>query len=107
MGYQFTKKLKSDFESVITRLTEALNREGFVVLKSFDLKESLKLKMNVDFRKYRILGACNPHFEHEALLTGNSTGTMLPCDVIVQEQEPGSITNFGGGFCCLRHGFSK
>ena len=91
MGYQFTKKLKSDFESAIKKLTEALNKEGFVVLKSFDLKETLKSKMNVDFRNYKILGACNPHFEHKALLAENTIGTMLPCDVIVQEQEPGNI----------------
>lgn len=91
MSYQFTKKLKSDFETAIIKVTEALNSEGFVILKSFDLKESLKSKMNVDFRQYKVLGACNPHFEHQALIAENSIGTMLPCDVIVQEQEPGSI----------------
>ena len=91
MGYQFTKKLQSDFDSAITKVTAALKKEGFVVLKSFDLKEALKSKMNVDFRKYKILGACNPHFEHQALLEENNVGTMLPCDVIVQEQKPGSV----------------
>lgn len=91
MGYQFTKKLQGDFESAITKVTAALKKEGFVVLKSFDLKEMLKSKMNVDFRKYKVLGACNPQFEHQALLAENSIGTMLPCDVIVQEYTPGNI----------------
>ncbi len=91
MGYQFTKKLHSDFESAIAKVTAALNKEGFVILKSFDLKETLKSKMNVDFRKYRILGACNPQFELQALSAENNIGTMLPCDVIIQEHKPGSI----------------
>lgn len=91
MGYRFTKKLKGDFDSAIMKVTAALKKEGFVVLKSFDLKETLKSKMNVDFRKYKVLGACNPQFEYQALLAENSIGTMLPCDVIVQEYTPGNI----------------
>ena len=91
MGYQFTKKLQGDFETALTKVTAALKKEGFVVLKSFDLKEALKSKMSVDFKKYKILGACNPQLEHQALLAENNIGTMLPCDVIVQEYTPGNI----------------
>ena len=85
------KKLQGDFETALTKVTAALKKEGFVVLKSFDLKETLKSKMNVDCRKYKVPGACNPYFKHQALLAENSIGVMLPCDVIVQEYTPGNI----------------
>ncbi len=87
MGYYFSKTVKTTFEDAVTRVTEELKKEGFGVLTSIDVKETLKKKINVDFRNYRILGACNPHFAYQALQAEDKIGTMLPCSVIVQEIE--------------------
>ena len=75
----------------ITRVTEELKKEGFGVLTEIDVKATLKKKLDVDFRNYRILGACNPPFAHQALLAEDKIGTMLPCNVIVQELAPGTV----------------
>ena len=91
MDYYFSKTVSSNFEAVIAKLTEELKTEGFGVLTEIDLKETLKKKLNVDFKPYRILGACNPHFAYQALKAEDKIGTMLPCNVIVQELESGKV----------------
>lgn len=85
MSYYFTKKLNVDFDTAIDRVVEELQKEGFGVLTQIDVKETLKKKIDVDFRKYKILGACNPVFAHKALSAEPHIGTMLPCNIIVQE----------------------
>lgn len=91
MSYYFSKILAVDFNKAIDKVTEALKGEGFGVLTEIDVKETLKKKLDVDFRKYKILGACNPHFAHQALLAESRIGTMLPCNVIVQETSDGNV----------------
>lgn len=91
MKYYFSKKIKSSFDEAIAHTTETLKKEGFGVLTDIDVKATLKKKLDVDFRNYRILGACNPPFAHQALLAEDKIGTMLPCNVIVQEVEDGLI----------------
>jgi uncharacterized protein (DUF302 family) len=89
MSYYFAKSTAYSFDDAITRVTEALKQEGFGVLTEIDVKETLKKKLNVDFRRYKILGACNPPFAHQALQAEEYIGTMLPCNVIVQEKNNG------------------
>lgn len=91
MAYYFNKIVDLSFDDAIAKVTEELKKEGFGVLTEIDVKEALKKKLNVDFRKYRILGACNPQYAYKALLAEDKIGTMLPCNVIVQEKEDGSI----------------
>jgi uncharacterized protein (DUF302 family) len=79
------------FEETIDKVTEELKKEGFGVLTEIDVKAALKKKIDVDFRKYRILGACNPSYAYKALLAEDKIGTMLPCNVIVQEKEDGRV----------------
>ena len=85
MKYYINKTINTDFESAIAKVTEALKKEGFGVISDIDIQEKLKEKLNVDFRKYRILGACNPPIAFQALSNEDKIGTMLPCNVIVQE----------------------
>jgi uncharacterized protein (DUF302 family) len=91
MNYYFNKTIKGTFEEVIDKVTQGLKEEGFGILTEIDVKETLKKKLDVDFKKYRILGACNPPFAHKALQAEDKIGTMLPCNVIVQEIEEGVI----------------
>ncbi len=92
MGY-YTNKILSDisFDEAVEKVTEALKQEGFGVLTEIDIKSTLKEKLDVDFRNYRILGACSPPFAHQALLAEKYIGLMLPCNVIVQETTDGQI----------------
>jgi|SRR5690554_6010472 uncharacterized protein (DUF302 family) len=83
--YYFDKTLELSFEQAIERVTEELKKEGFGILTQIDVQETLKKKLDVDFRPYRILGACNPPFAYQALQAEDKIGTMLPCNVIVQE----------------------
>ena len=89
MKYYFEKTTDYAFEEAVEKVTEELKKEGFGVLTEIDVQATLKKKLDVDFRKYRILGACNPPFAHEALKAENKIGAMLPCNVIVQELENG------------------
>jgi len=91
MQYYFNKIVEMTFEETIDKVTEELKKEGFGVLTEIDVKAALKKKIDVDFRKYRILGACNPSYAYKALLAEDKIGTMLPCNVIVQEREDGKI----------------
>jgi uncharacterized protein (DUF302 family) len=85
MAYYFSKALDSSFDSAVQRVTDELKKEGFGILTDIDVQQTLKKKLNVDFRPYRILGACNPPFAYKALQAEDKIGTMLPCNVIVQE----------------------
>ena len=91
MSYYFSKILNVSFEEAISKVTDELKKEGFGILTDIDVKEALKKKLNVDFKKYRILGACNPPFAYQALQAEDKIGTMLPCNVIVQELADGSV----------------
>lgn len=91
MSYYFTKKLATDFDTAIVRVTEELKKEGFGVLTEIDVKDTMRKKLDVDFRKYKILGACNPTYAYKALTAEPHIGTMLPCNVIVQELGKNSI----------------
>lgn len=91
MAYHNTKTVSSNFEDTILKVTEELKKEGFGVLSEIDVKETLKKKLDVDFRKYRILGACNPPLAYKALSEEENIGVMLPCNVIVQEKEGGVV----------------
>jgi uncharacterized protein (DUF302 family) len=91
MSYYFSKTLELPFDDAIARVTEELKKEGFGVLTDIDVRATMKKKLDVDFRNYRILGACNPPFAHQALLAEDKIGTMLPCNVIVQEHAAGVV----------------
>ena len=91
MAYYISKKLKTDFNSAIDSVTKTLKDEGFGIISTINLQEKLKEKLDVDYRKYTILGACNPGFAYEALQMEDKIGTMLPCNVIVQELGDGEV----------------
>jgi len=91
MNYYTNKIIEGNFDQVIDHVTSALKEEGFGVLSDIDVKSTLKEKLDVDFRNYRILGACNPPNSHKALSAEPHIGLMLPCNVVVQEVEPGKM----------------
>ena len=91
MSYYFAKTLATGFDEAVQRATDALAKEGFGIITQIDVKETLKKKINVDFHSYRILGACNPALAHEALQIEDKVGTMLPCNVVVQDLGAGRI----------------
>lgn len=91
MSYHFSKTISCSFDDAIGRVTAALQKEGFGILTEIDVQATLKKKLNVDFRGYKILGACNPPFAYEALQLEDKIGTMLPCNVIVQAQGEGQV----------------
>ena len=92
MSYYFSKTLSGvTFDDALERVAEALKGQGFGILTEIDVREAMKTKLGVDFRSYRILGACNPPLAYEALQREDKIGTMLPCNVIVQELEGGEI----------------
>src|SRR5665213_445512 len=93
MSYHFSKTVNDDFDTAIEKVTVELKKEGFGVLTQIDVQDTLKKKLDVDFRKYKILGACNPQFAYEALLAEDTIGTMLPCNVIIQERKAVSYTH--------------
>ncbi|MGA3339438.1 MAG: DUF302 domain-containing protein [Methylocella sp.] len=85
MAYYFSKTLPVGFDEAVRRTTEALKQQGFGIITEIDVKETFKKKLGIDFRNYRILGACNPTLAHEALNLEDKIGTMLPCNVVVQD----------------------
>jgi uncharacterized protein (DUF302 family) len=89
MSYYFSKTVDLAFDDAIQKVTEELKKEGFGVLTEIDVKATLKKKLDVDFRNYKILGACHPTFAYQALQSERMIGTMLPCNVIVQEAGEG------------------
>ena len=91
MAYFNAKTVGYSFEETIDKVTEELKKEGFGVLTEIDVQATLKKKLDVDFRKYKILGACNPPFAHKALEAEPNIGVLLPCNVVVQEAEEGRI----------------
>jgi uncharacterized protein (DUF302 family) len=91
MAYYFNTTLPVSFDDAVTRTIDALKSEGFGVLTDIDVQKTLREKIGVEFRKYRILGACNPKLAHEALQLEDKIGTMLPCNVVVQELDNGRV----------------
>jgi len=91
MSYYFSKTIKLSFDEAVAKVTDELKKEGFGILTDIDVKATLKKKLDVDFRKYMILGACNPPFAYQALQAEDKIGLMLPCNVIVQEKEDGTV----------------
>lgn len=91
MAYYNSKSIDLSFEQAIEKVTEELKKEGFGVLTEIDVQATLKKKLDVDFRKYKILGACNPQFAHKALQAEENIGVLLPCNFIVQEKVDGGV----------------
>jgi uncharacterized protein (DUF302 family) len=91
MSYGFSKKVNLPFDATIEKATTELQKEGFGVLTTIDVQETLKKKLNVDFKKYKILGACNPPFAHKALQAEEEIGLLLPCNVVVYEKDGKSV----------------
>lgn len=91
MNYHYSRKVNLSFEDTMTKITDTLQRQGFGIITTIDLKATLKQKLNVDFRNYRILGACNPQFAHKAVSLEPHIGVMLPCNVVVQEHDDGNV----------------
>jgi uncharacterized protein (DUF302 family) len=91
MKYYFSKTVTLSFDDAIEKVMAELKKEGFGILTDIDVRQTLKKKLDVDFKKYRILGACNPPFVYKALQVEDKIGTMLPCNVIVQEIDEGQV----------------
>ena len=91
MEYYLTRTVSHPYGEAVSRVTEELQKEGFGVLTEIDVKATLKKKLDLDFRNYVILGACNPQFAHRALSTEDKVGILLPCNVVVQEHEDGTV----------------
>ena len=94
MEYGFSKTIDLGFDEAISKVTDELKKEGFGVLTTIDVKDTLKKKINVDFKKYTILGACNPQIAHKALQTEEELGLLLPCNVIVYEKNNKTTVSF-------------
>lgn len=91
MSFHYSKTIDRPFDEAIDHVTEVLQGEGFGVLTTIDVKATLKKKLDVDFRPYTILGACNPGYAYQALQAEDKIGTMLPCNVILQQTEDGRV----------------
>jgi len=93
LNYGFTKEVDIPFEKTIEAVTEALKQEGFGILSKIDVREKFREKLGIDFKKYTILGACNPKNAHKAILAEENIGLMLPCNVIVYEKEGKTVVS--------------
>ena len=91
MNYYHTREVSNTFETALTKVKQALADRGFGVITEIDLKEKFREKLNVDFREYRILGACNPKMAHQAIEQEDRIGVLLPCNVLVQERTNGKV----------------
>lgn len=91
MNYYHTREVSDSFETALTKVKQALADRGFGVITEIDLKEKFREKLNVDFREYRILGACNPKMAHQAIEQEDRIGVLLPCNVLVQERTNGKV----------------
>ena len=91
MSYYYARTIQASFEDAVGRTREALQAEGFGVITEIDVQKTLKTKINVDFRRYLILGACSPAMAYQALQIEDKVGTMLPCNVVVQERSEGTV----------------
>ncbi|GHA81471.1 DUF302 domain-containing protein [Pontibacter akesuensis] len=91
MSYHISKKINGSFDNATAKVKEALQQEGFGVISEIDLKEKFKEKLQVDFRNYKILSACNPKLAHQAIQQEPNIGVMLPCNVLLQEHENGEV----------------
>jgi uncharacterized protein (DUF302 family) len=91
MSYYFSKSLSLGFDDAVRHTVEVLKNEGFGIITEIDVKDTLEKKLGVEFRNYRILGACNPKLAHEALQLEDKVGTMLPCNVVVQDAGKGKV----------------
>ena len=92
MSFYTNKIVKSSFDEVVAKVTAELQKEGFGVITEIDMKETLKKKLQVDFRRYKILGACNPTYAYKALQAEENIGILLPCNFVVQENSEGTIS---------------
>lgn len=91
MSYYFSTIVKGDFDTIVNKTTELLQKEGFGILTQIDIQDTLKKKLDVNVNRYKILGACNAPFAYKALQAENKVGTMLPCNVIVQELDDKTV----------------
>ncbi len=91
MAYYYSRKLTIPFNEVLSKISQTLKQQGFGIITTIDIKDTLKQKLNVDFRNYRILGACNPEFAFKAISLESHIGLMLPCNIVVQQHENGEI----------------
>ena len=91
MDYHFSKKIGGSFEEAINNVKTALTGEGFGIISEIDLKEKFKEKLQIDFRNYKILGACNPQLAYQAIEQEDKIGVMLPCNILLQEHAGGSV----------------
>lgn len=91
MNYNISKKQQIGFQEAINKVTDELKKEGFGIITEIDLKEKFKEKVGVDFRRYTILGACNPKIAYEAVQVEDKIGVMLPCNILVQEHENSEV----------------
>jgi uncharacterized protein (DUF302 family) len=91
MTYHFSKTIKMTFDDAVASTKEALKRHDFRVLTEIDMKDNFKKRLNIDFRPYLILGACNPQLTYRALQAEDKIGTMLPCNIVLQQQEDGRV----------------
>ena len=91
MSYNISKKMDCTFDEAIQRVTGELKKEGFGIISEIDLKDKFKEKLNIEFRNYKILGACNPALAYAAIEQENKIGTLLPCNILVQEHQTGDV----------------